>query len=230
MTQSFKGRLLLATLITSLMASYSLSAQARTGYINDEMEVTLRTGESTRNSIVRMLPSGERLEVISVNDETGYAQVTTNDGREGYVLARFVTYTPVARDRLVTANRQLERSAQRISALEAELDSLKGQNSSYSQSQSELQTNNARLTEELNEIRRTAANAIQTADENRNLKSTKVNLENQIQELQLLNTTLSARSRQSWFMAGAGTLILGMLAGIVLPRLKFKRRSKWGDL
>ena len=230
MIQPFDGRLLTVILTISLMVGLSPTALARTGYINDEMEVTLRTGESTRNSIVRMLPSGERLEVVSVYDDTGYARVTTSEGREGFVLARFVTYEPVARDRLVTANRRLERSAQRIAALEAELNSIKGENSSYSQSQSELEVNNARLTDELNEIRRTAANAIQTADENRNLRSTKVNLENQIQELQTRNATLSARSRQSWFMAGAGTLILGILAGIVLPRLKFKRRSKWGDL
>lgn len=230
MIQSFEGRLTMAALTATIIVGFSLPAQARTGYINDQMEVTLRTGESTRNSIVRMLPSGERLEVLSVNDETGYARVTTTDGREGFVLARFVTYEPIARDRLVSANRRLERSAQRIAELEAELNDIKSQNSTYSQSQSQLEASNARLSEELNEIRRTAANAIQMADQNRRLTSTKANLENQIMELQARNATLSARSRQSWFMAGAGTLILGILAGILLPRLKFRRRSKWGDL
>lgn len=223
------GDSLSALLILCLLAA-SVSAQARTGYVNDELEVTLRTGESTRNSIVRMLPSGERIDVISVNDQTGYARVTTSDGREGFMLSRFVTYEPVARDRLVNANRQLERSAQRIAELEAELRDTKGENSTFSANQNSLQESNARLTEELNEIRRTAANAIQLADENRNLKTNKTNLENQIEQLQTENNTLSARSRQVWFMAGAGTLILGMLAGIILPRLKFKRRSKWGDL
>lgn len=230
MTQTFKGHLAAAVLTAAVLACLSLPAEARTGYVNDQLEVTLRTGESTRNSIVRMLPSGERLEVLSVNDETGYARVTTSDGREGYVLARFVTYEPIARDRLVAANRRLERSAQRIAELEAELRDIKSENSSYSQNQNQLEASNTRLSEELNEIRRTAANAIQTAEENRRLTSTKVNLENQIMELQAQNETLSARSRQFWFMAGAGTLILGILTGILLPRLKFKRRSKWGDL
>lgn len=224
------GRAFTATLILIVLAGTSLRVEARTGYVNDELEVTLRSGESTRNSIVRMLPSGEQLEVLEVNSETGYARVTTKDGREGFVLSRFVTYEPVARDRLVSANRRLERSAQRISNLEAQLGELKGENTTYSQNQNSLETNNVRLTEELNEIRRTAANAIQTADENRNLRSTKTNLENQIQELQTVNSTLAARSRQLWFMAGAGTLILGILAGLLLPRLKLKRRSKWGDL
>ncbi len=230
MILTFTGRAEIATLTLGLLLSVTLSVEARTGYINDEMEVTMRTGESTRNSILRMLPSGERLEVVSVNSDTGYARVTTNEGRDGFVLSRFVTYEPVARDRLVTANRRLERSAQRIAELEAELNNTKGENTNFSQNQSTLETNNARLTEELNEIRRTAANAIQLADQNRNLTSTKNNLENQIQEIQVRNSTLSSRSGQLWFMAGAGTLILGILAGILLPRLKLKRRSKWGDL
>ncbi len=230
MMLTFSGRAGIATLTLGLLLNVTTSVEARTGYINDEMEVTLRTGESTRNSIVRMLPSGERLEVVSVNSDTGYARVTTNEGREGFVLSRFVTYEPVARDQLVTANRRLERSAQRIAELEAELNNTKGENTNYSQNQSTLETNNARLTEELDEIRRTSANAIQLADQNRNLTSTKINLERQIQEIQVRNSTLSARSSQLWFMAGAGTLILGILTGILLPRLKLKRRSKWGDL
>ncbi len=230
MILTFGSRAGIAALTLGLVLGSTFSAEARTGYINDEMEVTLRTGESTRNSIVRMLPSGEKLEVISVNPDTGYARVTTEEGREGFVLSRFVTYEPVARDRLVSANRRLERSAQRIAQLEAELSSTKGENTNYSQNQSALESNNARLTEELNDIRRTAANAIQLADENRNLSSTKANLENQIQEMQIRNATLSARSSQLLFMAGAGTLILGILTGILLPRLKLKRRSKWGDL
>lgn len=230
MILTFTGRAGIATLTLGLLLSVTISVEARTGYINDEMEVTMRTGESTRNSILRMLSSGERLEVVSVNSDTGYARVTTNEGRDGFVLSRFVTYEPVARDRLVTANRRLERSAQRIAELEAELNNTKGENTNFSQNQSTLETNNARLTEELNEIRRTAANAIQLADQNRNLTNTKNNLENQIQEIQVRNSTLSSRSGQLWFMAGAGTLILGILAGILLPRLKLKRRSKWGDL
>ncbi|MEM7083459.1 MAG: TIGR04211 family SH3 domain-containing protein [Pseudomonadota bacterium] len=230
MIQTPPGRALFALLTLGAWLSVSLPASARTGYINDELEVTLRTGESTRNSIIRMLSSGERLDVLSTNEETGYARVTTEGGTEGFVLARFVTYQPIARDQLAIANQRLARNAERIAELEAELASVKGDNADYSASQSNLQSDNTRLTDELNDIRRTAANAIQTAEQNRTLTATKANLENQIQTLQAQNATLSARSRQVWFMAGAGTLILGIMAGLVLPRLKLKRRSKWGDL
>jgi len=217
-----------AYLVISLLVSGT--AMARTAYVDDKLEITLRTGESTRNSIVRMLASGERLDVASVNDDTGYAKVTTSDGKEGYVLARFVTYEPVARDRLVAANRRLERNKDKITALETELQELKGENTAYSKSQGGLQSDNARLTDEIAEIRRTAASALQIAEENKNLKSREQTLSAQIEDLQARNTELAARSRQSWYLAGAGTLVAGILAGLILPRIKLKRKSSWGDL
>lgn len=230
MRQALMLKSTILLILTFCFGLFCTSAAARTGYINDTLEITLRTGESTKNSIVRMLASGERINVISVNDDTGYAKVTTADGTEGYVLARFLTYQPIARDQLAAANRKAERSEQRIASLEAELRDIKGENTNYSQSQGQLESDNQRLNDELNDIRKTAANALQIAEENRSLKSSTMMLETEIEDLQARNSVLSERSRQSWFLAGAGTLIAGILAGLILPRIKFKRRSRWGDL
>ena len=38
-------------------------AFAKTAYVTDELKITLRTGESATHRIVRMLPTGERLEM-----------------------------------------------------------------------------------------------------------------------------------------------------------------------
>ncbi len=156
--------------------------------------------------------------------------MVTSDGKDGFVLSRFITYEPVARDKLISANRKLERNAKKISTLEAELRELKGQNSTYSKSQGQFETDNTRLKDELAEIRRTAASALQLAEENKSLKVRETNLETQINELQGRNTILAKRSSQGWYLLGAGTLIAGILAGLILPRIKFKRRSRWGDL
>lgn len=221
---------LLRAVCATLALSTCLIAHARTGYVNDMVEITLRSGESTKNSIVRMLPSGERLNVVSVNSDTGYAKVVTADGKEGFVLSRFVTYEPIARDQLVSANRRLESNAQKIASLEAELRDLKNENSTYNKSQGELETESVRLRDELAEIRRTAASALQIAEDNKTMTIRAKNLEATITELETRNQVLAERSRQSWFLAGAGTLAAGILAGLILPRLKFKKRSRWGDL
>ena len=46
-----------------------------TGYITDEFEVTMRSGTSTSNSIVRMLRSGEAVTVLEEDSATQYSLV-----------------------------------------------------------------------------------------------------------------------------------------------------------
>ena len=45
---------------TLLLILCSATATAKTAYVTDELEITLRTGETTGHRIVRMLPTGEK--------------------------------------------------------------------------------------------------------------------------------------------------------------------------
>ena len=38
---------------------------------------------------------------------------------------------------------------------------------------------------------------------------------------------LENHSDKKWFMAGAGVLILGIVVGIILPRVSGRRRGRW---
>ena len=76
---------------------------AETAYVTDELEITLRTGETTGHRIVRMLPTGEKLTVLGTNPDSGYSKVRTSNGTVGFVLTRQLVDTPVARDRLAAA-------------------------------------------------------------------------------------------------------------------------------
>ncbi|MDH3450262.1 MAG: TIGR04211 family SH3 domain-containing protein, partial [Gammaproteobacteria bacterium] len=73
---------------------------AETKYITDEFEVTMRSGTSTANSIVRMLRSGEAVTVIDEDLPSQYSLVETAGGKQGYVLSRFLMDIPAARERL----------------------------------------------------------------------------------------------------------------------------------
>ena len=66
----------------------STTVYAKTAYVTDELKITLRTGESATHRIARMLPTGEKLTVLSTNEKTGYSKVRTTGGAEGFVLTR----------------------------------------------------------------------------------------------------------------------------------------------
>ena len=92
---------------TLLLILCSAAAFAKTAYVTDELKITLRTGESATHRIARMLPTGERLTVLSTNPATGYSKVRTAGGSEGFVLTRQLVDQPVARDRLAAAEAEV---------------------------------------------------------------------------------------------------------------------------
>ena len=95
----------LAILFLLLLLTSAASAQPR--YVSDRLEVTLRTGTSTQHSIIRMVPSGARVEVLETDGASGYSRVRAADGTEGWVLTRYLMEEPAARDpkRMISSGR-----------------------------------------------------------------------------------------------------------------------------
>lgn len=208
----------------------SLPALAQTAYIKDEMEITLRSGETTQHSIVRMLSSGTRVTVLGSNTETGYTHVRTAEGREGYVLSRFLSNQPIARDRLAAAERELARLRENNQKVASELATLRDEKQRSESRGESLSEQNQRLNSDLEAIRRTSANALNIDAENKRLTTELASSGQRVQALENDNQALRKRSGQTWFLAGAGAVTVGALLGFILPRVRWRKRSRWGDL
>jgi len=205
----------------------SAGANAQTEYVSDELEVTLRTGPSTQNAIVRILKSGTPLRILERDSDSGYARVSTNAGTEGWVLMRFLSSEPVARDRIVAVERRLqevraaaEKSRQELAELTAELTGTQ-------QRLDDAESANEGMAKELNDIRSASASAVSLRDQNKTLRQRVVDLERQADELQMENRELRSRDTREGMVIGAAVFLLGMLVSVILPRLKPKRRSDW---
>ncbi len=215
----------------ALLALLALPAGAgETRYISDQLEVTLRTGKSLRHQIIKLLPSGTPVELLEVDPASGYSRVRTRDGKEGWVITRYLMDTPSARDRLAEAQRRLaslqiehQRLQQRLAQAEQARQALEA-------AKAKLGEENRKLRQELAYVRRTAANALAIDGENKHLKEQLVSLQTEVQALQQENASLRDRSDQQWFLRGAGVVIAGILLGLLLPRLRVQRRSRWDRL
>ena len=75
-------------LTLALITAAGLAQAEDTRYVTDQLEATLRTGESVTHRITKMLPSGTAVEVLSTNPKTGYSRVRMQDGKDGYILTR----------------------------------------------------------------------------------------------------------------------------------------------
>lgn len=207
------------------------TAFTETRFVTDQVRITLRSGESTEHKVMQMLPSGSALEVLSYNEATGYSHVRTEEGDVGYVLTRLLTTTPSARQRLAVAEQRLlelqqepEKLASKLVALQKEYDELKA---NHEKAESDARG----LKAELEEIRFAATNAVNIADERNMLRKRVAALNGEVGELKLDNQDLRNQSERKWFMMGAGAIVIGILLGLLLPRLRFRRRrDSWGSL
>jgi SH3 domain protein len=209
----------------------ALAAQAETRYVTDVFNIMMRSGESSSHRILRQLPSGTPLEVISVNEETGYTQVRTSGDTTGYVLTRQLMDEASARDRLAATEERLRALQEEPDKLAGRLTALQDEYQTLQAEHSRLQRVNTELEQELEGIRRTAADAVRISNERNELRKTLNALTRQVEDLKQKNRDLSHKTAQNWFLIGGGVVVLGIILGLILPHLRFRRRkNSWGSL
>jgi len=197
-------------------------------YVSDELIVVLRTGPSNQNRILRNLPAGTSLEVLEVQPEVGYARVReAGQGTEGWVLTQYLTDEPIARDRLARSVASLAAAQSRIAELQSQIQALTDELAVTRQALEESQSQGAEVSSDLAEIRQASANAIALRDQNEQLRRRGIERDAQLEQLTLQNAELTARTRQDWFVIGAGVLLAGIVVGLVVPSLRRRKRTDW---
>lgn len=217
-------------LVVILLCSTGALAQAQTLYVSDQLEVTLRRGQSTSHGILRMLPSGAPVVLLESNSESGYSRVRTANGVEGWVLTRYLMDTPSGRERVATAEKKLADLQQEYRAFKEQLSRAGQEKGALVVERQRLEGENRTLTQQLAEIRRTSSNVLAVDEENKSLKGRVLGLERELQTIQQENAALKNRSARDWFMIGAGVLLLGIVVGLVLPKIRVRKQSRWDTL
>lgn len=225
--QMIKKRFLQLTGVLLFGLSLSATAQAESAWVSDVFEVTLRTGPSTSNAIQLMVESGTELEVLEDDADAGYTRVRTNGGTEGWVLTRYLMSEASARQQLQTLTQQLTSANASGTSRESQLGAIRGEYDTAKSRIAELERSEAALQKDLAEIRQTAANTLAIDSQNKNLQQQLTDTEIQVSVLEQANDTLSGQTTRNWFITGALVLFGGVLLGLVLPRMKWQKKSRY---
>lgn len=208
----------------------SSSCFAETGYITDQLKITLRSGESTTHKVIRMLPSGTAVEILSRNSDTNYAKVRLPDGTVGYVLSRMLLKERPARERLAEAEQQLVVLRQEPGKLSSQLADLQESHADLQQRFNSMKSENSDLKQELSRLRKVAQDPLRIATERDDAVERSQQLADELDILKLKNQRLTDKTEQNWFLIGAGVIIAGIILGLLIPHMRVKKnRSEWGD-
>ncbi|MEC9364675.1 MAG: TIGR04211 family SH3 domain-containing protein [Sinimarinibacterium flocculans] len=178
-------------------------AQERTQYVSDVISLTLRDGPANDATYLGTIKSGDRVTLLESLGEQSFARIRTEDGREAWVTARYLSDEPAARDLLDDVRRELADARSRIRELEAQLADAQ---SSLAQARPalELAGENDQLREQIDALQRSAQEAEQRFNEH--------------------------KARRRTMLTGAALVGAGTLFGLILPwMLRSSRRRRWGD-
>lgn len=217
-------RTLLLVILTLLLTG---KAAAETRYVSDMLEITMRSGKGTSYGITRMLRSGTAVQVLEVDKKAGYSKVRTSSGKEGWVLSRFLMNGKAARERLATAEKSLAEIELENRKLTTTMSTLSDEKNKLQSNLGSLEGETKSVSQELAEIKRTASSALAIDSENKDLKSRLVSLERQMQTVQQENESLKDRTARDWFMVGGAVVLLGIIVGLIIPRIRFRKKSSW---
>jgi SH3 domain protein len=200
---------------------------AAPAWVSDNFEIMLRSGPSSSNAIQLMITSGTQLDVLERDEEAGYSRVRTGGGTEGWVLSRYLMSEPPAREQLETLTSQLTSANAQGTSMSSQLEAIKGEYDSANRQIRMLETERDRLESELAEIRRTAANVLSIDGQNKELQQQLTDAEIRVSILEQENQELSSQQTRYWFLSGALVLLVGIIAGLWLPRVRWQRQSRY---
>lgn len=216
-------------IVVLLLLTFSIittEAQAAKRYVGDRLIITLRSGPGTENKVIRTLTSGMAME-ITEEAENGYAFARLEDGMEGWVRVQYLSDKPIAKHRLEKLQVKYDKLKQQYAEAKGELNTLKSEHSKVSKGSSKLESQYKALRDRMARINQVAAKPILLDKENRELKEQNVTLTNEMSLVRQENQILKDRSDRDWFIAGAGVVLFGVILGLLLPKIRVRKKDGW---
>jgi SH3 domain protein len=185
-------------------------------YINDTMTITMRTGPATDRKIIALLGVGQEVDVLKAENE--WTLVRLPNGKEGWVISRFLTnQTP---------------NGIQLEILKNKHNVLKDKASGLMEENKILKAENNRLSDELNASEKKLKSTDKAYDTLKKESTQFLKLQTKYKEStsKLAEQTQKAEKYEDeltkllwnknikWFLSGAGVLIIGFIIGFSTKR------------
>ena len=217
-----------ATLLFSAAHSQAISSDR---YITDELHVPMRSGQGNEFRILhRGLPSGTKLTLLQDSPDTGWAQVRTPGGEEGWVRRQYLESEPVAKIKLEKAQEKLRHIESLQGNLGVEVRRLEEENGKLSTALKTEQERATQLAKELKELKALSADAVTLNQRHQKLLNQHELLKQKQSMSEAEIQRLSGSETQKWYMYGAISVLIGALITMIAPRVRpRKRHSEWAN-
>jgi len=195
---------------------------AATRYVTPSAEVVVRTGQGNEFKIIGMVKDGAAVDLLQEGD--AYAMVRLSDGREGWMLKRFLSAAPPLSTVVASLRAENEKMKQREMEQTQQFDEISAMLKKTESKLASILTERDQIKTDYQNLREDTADVILIKEDM--LQATRENelLVQKMAALQEENNTLTKDNSINWFLAGGGVLLVGMFIGR-LSSASRKRKS-----
>ncbi|MBM9512094.1 TIGR04211 family SH3 domain-containing protein [Desulfogranum marinum] len=214
-------RSLLFAVGLSLFASTTAAAEML--YVQPSSEIPMRRGQGTDYKIVSIVTDGTAVEYISEKD--GWAQVKLKNGKQGWILKRYLSPTPPLTEQVSQLSTEKNTLTAQVSSLQSRLNEL---TDAQGQTAVELSTCIAERTDirdRYQSLERETLDVVQTKEALLQARKDIEQLKQENADVKIANSVLKKNESIKWFMAGSGVLLVGWLLGRISRKSRRKKPS-----
>jgi SH3 domain protein len=199
-----------------VLMCFSANGFAESLYVTDQLKLTLRSGPSTGHKVLAVVESGQKVEMLEPGED--WSMVRNANGKEGYVLTRYLMPNP-------THNVRLEQLQTKHKALVQQTATLLEENTRFRSESKKLKSTldgNEKVLKKLrtdyDKLKVGSAEYIELKEK---YKTVSGQLAEQTKRADALDKELRAieiNQYIKWFLAGSGVLLVGFIVGFSARR------------
>jgi SH3 domain protein len=208
---------MLVFLVTPLLTN------AETMYVDDKLEATVRGGKGVEFKILAIVNANEKVEVSTIEDQ--YAFVSLENGIEGWMLKRFLTKDLPKPIVIASLRAELDRLKEKNKGLKEDNRTLREEKTAFEKDNTRQAKEIKKLEGQYEGLKSSSADFIQLRDNHEKLKKELIKSNASINTLNQKNQELKNYATLMWFIAGATTLLIGLVIGLIIQNLRYKRRK-----
>lgn len=199
-------------LIGLTLFALSVSAMVHaeeTRYVSDELNTWVRSGPGDNYRLAGTVTAGEAVTLLQTNDATQYAQVRDSHGRTAWIPLKELKSEPSLKTRVPDLENQVKTLTDKLNNID----------NTWNQRTADMQKKVAQSDGVINGLK----------DENQKLKNELIVAQKKVNAANLQLDDKQRTIIMQWFMYGGGVLGVGLILGLVLPRLvpSRKRKDRW---
>lgn len=213
-------RYLIAAMIWVGMTATGLSAQ--THYVTaGSIPFDLRTGPSNQHRVIADLEEATSVEVLEV--VSGWSRVQVKNGKEGWILTRFLTQEMPYKAQFEQLRREYDDLIAKAGSPLKEIEQLKKENQQLQESLSNVGKNLEDTRGKYETLRTESADFLKIKNSYEDAAAKLAEQTEKAQTLEREFAKIGFNQNLQWFLGGAGVLLAGFILGVGTKRQK--RRS-----